>query len=611
MLGALAEDLLGRAGPPMPLACLVSERNIRLRLAAMRAGAKACLQAPMEIEELAERVIDLADAGAARPDRVLVVDDQPVAALFAARVLESAGMLVEQVGDPLTVLEALDAFGPDLVLMDLHMPGASGIELTRIIREQDRFADVPVVFLSAELDAEQQMAALRVGGDDFLAKPVSPDHLIDCVEQRLRRARERERRRGVGNAIDPLTGLASLGRLLERLGQLIGRGGAGVDRRALVSVELAGDEDALSRLAAVVAEQTRAPDLAARVGEGALAILIRRDDATDLAGACEAWADDLDRLCPELGLGVGWCGLASSGGDAVTLLSRAAKAARSALASGDRRPVGYSREPAAQDRDTPGPLLTAILSERLQLLFEPMVTLMQAPVARYEVSPRLAICDGELLPPSEFMSFAQQSGLLERIDCWLLTSGLDALRARQAAGQPVQLFLHQSFDSIGREDWVEQVRDEINRRDLFRLRPVLQFQVQEVASDPELVAERVARLARIGIRVCLNGLDASEGSGRAVAMVPAAFVRLARAVVQSPDHEPLGDLIEGSRRVDSSSSRPASTPRDHRAPMPCRRRSAARALRATSERGHGLRLRRCRCGLILPGRCRRLFVELG
>jgi DNA-binding response OmpR family regulator/EAL domain-containing protein (putative c-di-GMP-specific phosphodiesterase class I) len=545
MLGALAEDVLGRVGSPMPLACLVSERNIRLRLAAMRAGAKACLQAQMEIEELAERVIDLVDAGAARPDRVLVVDDQPVAALFAARVLESAGMLVEQVGDPLTVLEALDAFGPDLVLMDLHMPGASGIELTRIIREQDRFADVPVVFLSTELDAEQQMAALRVGGDDFLAKPVSPDHLIDCVEQRLRRARERERRRGAGTAIDPLTGLASLGRLLERLGQLIGRGGAGVDRRALVSVELAGDEDALSRLAAVVAEQTRAPDLAARVGEGALAILIRRDDATDLAGACESLADDLDRLCPELGLGVGWCGLASSGGDAVTLLSRAAKAARSALASGDRRPVGYSREPAAQDRDTPGPLLTAILSERLQLLFEPMVTLMQAPVARYEVSPRLAICDGELLPPSEFMSFAQQSGLLERIDCWLLTSGLDALRARQAAGQPVQLFLHQSFDSIGREDWVEQVRDEINRRDLFRLRPVLQFQVQEVASDPELVAERVARLARIGIRVCLNGLDASEGSGRAVAMVPAAFVRLARAVVQSPDHEPLGDLIRG------------------------------------------------------------------
>jgi DNA-binding response OmpR family regulator len=128
---------------------------------------------------------------------VLVVDDQPVAALFAARVLESAGMLTERVGDPLAVLDALDAFVPDLVLMDLHMPGASGIELTRIIREQDRFADLPIVFLSAELDAEQQMAALRVGGDDFLAKPVAPDHLVACVRQRLARARERARRQAV------------------------------------------------------------------------------------------------------------------------------------------------------------------------------------------------------------------------------------------------------------------------------------------------------------------------------------------------------------------------------------------------------------------------------
>lgn len=543
-LGVLAEEVRGRVGHPIPWACLVSGQDIRLRLAAMRAGARAYLQTPIDIEELAERILDLVATRGARPDRILVVDDQPVAALFAARVLESAGMLTEQVGDPLAVLDALDAFVPDLVLMDLHMPGASGIELTRIIREQDRFADLPIVFLSGELDAEQQMAALRVGGDDFLAKPVAPDHLVSCVEQRLRRVRARARREGGRDAVDPLTGLASLGRLVGRLGQLIGRGGADVDRRALVSLELDDDEAALTRLAVALAQQTRAPDLAARVGERSLAILIRRDDPAALVAASETLTEDLNRLCPDQGLGIGWCSLAHSGGDAVTLISRAGKAARSALEAGDRRAVGYSRGPVVRDRDAPGPMLAAILSERLQLLFEPMVTLMHASVARYEVSPRLSICDGELLPPGDFMSFAHDSGLAERLDRWLLTSGLDVLESRQIAGQPTQLFLHQSLVSVARDDWVEHVRDEINRRDLFRHRPVIQFQVQEVAADPELTAERVGRLTRLGIRVCLNGLDASAGSDRVLSTVPAAFVRLARGVVQSLEHEPLGDLIQ-------------------------------------------------------------------
>ncbi len=554
-LGALAEEIQMQLGQSMPLACLVAGQDIRPRLAAMRAGAKAYLQTPMEIEELAERLLDLVEAHSPFQsathgevqNRVLVVDDQPVAALFAARVLEAAGMLTERVGDPLAVLDALESFVPDLVLMDLHMPGATGIELTRIIRAQDRFADLPIVFLSAELDTQQQMAALRVGGDDFLAKPVAPDQLVAAVAQRLRRVRERARREGARDAIDPMTGLASLGRLLGRLGQLIGRGGADMDRRALVSLELAGDEETLTRLAVMLAEQAGASDLAARVGERALAMLMRRDDPAALERACTSLTEHLNSSCPEQGLGVGWCTLASSGGDAVTLVSRAGKAARSALEAGDRCPLVYRRERVAEDRGIPEPLLAALLAERLQLLFEPMVTISQSSVARYEVSPRLSCADGELLPPSEFMALAQRAGLAERIDRWLLSAGLNALMTRHAHGQPVQLFIHQSLESVGREDWVDQMRDEINRRELFRLRPVLQFQVEEVAAEADLMTDRVGRLRRLGIRVCLNGLDPSARSQQALEKVPATFVRLARGVAESLDQASLSAFVQGAK----------------------------------------------------------------
>ncbi|RKT45754.1 response regulator [Thiocapsa rosea] len=549
-LGALVAQAQQRDGQPIPLVCLASGNDIRPRLAAMRAGARAYLQMPMEIEELTDRLLGLAGTQSVSPERVLVVDDQPVAALFAARVLESAGMLTERVGDALAVLDALDAFVPDLVLMDLHMPGASGIELTRIIREQDRFADLPIVFLSAELDAEQQMAALRVGGDDFLAKPVAPDQLLACVRQRLGRSRERARRQSGPDAIDALTGLASLGRLLARLGQLIGRGGT-AGRRALVVLDLDGDEGALMRLAVAVAESCGASDLAARVGERSLAVLMRRDDAASLGRACGHYADELSRAGfapgPGRALGVGWCALTNSGGDAVTLMSRAAKAARSAREAGDGLTLGYGCEPVPARTLDHDAVSTAILTERLQLLFEPMVSLTPATSARYEVSPRLATPDGELLPPVAFMPIAQRCGLAERLDAWLLAKGLDAIVACRDAGQPAQLFVYQSVLGAGREDWVDQIRDEINRRDLFRLRPVIQFQVQEAAADPALAADRVARLARLGIPVCLNGVDAENASERVLASVPAAFARLGSTTVQSLDPVPLAELARRLR----------------------------------------------------------------
>jgi EAL domain-containing protein (putative c-di-GMP-specific phosphodiesterase class I) len=156
----------------------------------------------------------------------------------------------------------------------------------------------------------------------------------------------------------------------------------------------------------------------------------------------------------------------------------------------------------------------------------------------------LETADGELLSPVAFMPIAQRCGHAERLDAWLLTTGLDALMACRDAGQPAQLFVYQSVLGAGREDWVDQVRDEINRRELFRLRPVIQFQVQEAAADPELAADRVARLARLGIPVCLNGVDAGDASAQALATVPATFARLARAMVQSLDPEPLAELVQ-------------------------------------------------------------------
>ena len=525
------------SGHPRPLLVgLGQTENLGARAAALRAGAAACLPLDQPPAELAARAAALAAPPGGAPERVLVVDDQPVSALFAARVLERAGMTVTQVHDPLEVLPALGRFAPDLVLMDLHMPGISGLELTAVIREQERFADLPIVFLSVELEASRQLDALRVGADDFLAKPVPPPRLVACVRQRLARARHRALVRATAAPPPPAVadppGLVDRNRLFARLDQLINaRAGDWV----VVYLELPPDVPGVQPLAAAVAARAGAGvgALAAGVDEHGLAVLVRSGQGR----SCGAFAEALGRLVraalpgrPGEGmpsLGVGWCTVPAGGGESVTLVSRARKAARVSLSHHDGRARGYSR--AAAD-----PVLEAVAAERFQLLFQPMLPLRSAVAERYEATPRVAMPDGELLAPAAFMPAVQRAGRSAAVDHWLLTAGLDALCERRDLGQPVALFLHQSCQSLSDDGWVDALRAAISARDLVHFRPVIQFEASELAEHLEVAAQRAARLGTLGIRLCLNGLSDDASGLRVLDTLPAAYARLSRNLLGAP-----------------------------------------------------------------------------
>lgn len=109
---------------------------------------------------------------------------------------------------PERLMATMEQFAPDLVLMDLHMPGTSGTTLTVQIREHPRFEQIPVVFLTGDQDPERQLEVLEHGADDFILKPVRPRHLIAAVQSRVRRARAAQTRQVVSEPEHhPVTGL--------------------------------------------------------------------------------------------------------------------------------------------------------------------------------------------------------------------------------------------------------------------------------------------------------------------------------------------------------------------------------------------------------------------
>jgi len=182
------QELQRQRDKPIPVIFLSACNELEVRLEAVRAGGVAYMSKPVNIGVLIDKLDNLTSNQPAEAYRVLIVDDTDSLAAHYAAILEQAGMSVRVVTDPLQVMQPLLDFVPDLILIDMYMPGCNGAELALVIRQLDGCIGIPIVFLSVETNLDMQLAAVGLGGDDFLTKPVAPQHLVSSVSSRIKRS---------------------------------------------------------------------------------------------------------------------------------------------------------------------------------------------------------------------------------------------------------------------------------------------------------------------------------------------------------------------------------------------------------------------------------------
>ena len=173
----------------IPTLVLSTRWDWQSRLAAARAGVSAYYVKPIDFVALAERLDKLTQHHAQESFRVLIVEDETILAEHYAEVLEQAGMLVKTCVSLEDMLISLEQFEPELLLLDLYMPECSGTEMAIVIRQDERFNDLPIVFLSTESGRQLQLTAMQSGADDFLHKPISNADLVAAVSLRATRFR--------------------------------------------------------------------------------------------------------------------------------------------------------------------------------------------------------------------------------------------------------------------------------------------------------------------------------------------------------------------------------------------------------------------------------------
>jgi DNA-binding response OmpR family regulator len=120
-----------------------------------------------------------------RPPEVLVVDDEPMVREVVSRYLRRDGLDVHELGDGDAAIQWLDSHRPDLVVLDVMLPGTDGLSVLRRLRA---VSAVPVIMLTARTDELDRVLGLELGADDYVVKPFSPRELAIRVRNMLRRA---------------------------------------------------------------------------------------------------------------------------------------------------------------------------------------------------------------------------------------------------------------------------------------------------------------------------------------------------------------------------------------------------------------------------------------
>lgn len=281
-------DLRNRYPKKLVLILVGDEDDFQTRLRSVRYGANAFISTPIDITRFVDKIDKLTEGTDPQPYHILIVDDDPEQVSDTALVLQEAGMITSVVTDPSKIFQVLVEYKPELILLDMYMPECSGPELAALIRQNENYVGIPILYLSVETDEEKQLSAIRSGGDGFLVKPIEAEHLVTTVSMRAGRTRAMrffmER--------DSLTGLLNHTNLKQHLDQEMQRARriglsmvfAMIDLDRFKNVNdtyghLTGDR-VIKSLARLLQERLRRSDTIGRYGGEEFGVILFNTDAS-------------------------------------------------------------------------------------------------------------------------------------------------------------------------------------------------------------------------------------------------------------------------------------------------------------------------------------------
>jgi diguanylate cyclase (GGDEF)-like protein len=244
------------------------------RVEVARRGGRGFLPKSMEPRQAIDQAMQLVEWTDAEGTTLLAVDDDPAMLAAIRAVLEPEGLRIKTLSDPMRFWEELERVSPDMLMLDIDMPEVNGIELCRVVRNDRRWAALPVLFLTSRRDEETVRAVFASGADDYLHKPVVREELVGRVRSRLERARlhrllaDRDALTGVLNRQSSVRGIERLLALSRRYGQPVSLVAVDLDHFKRVNDDYghAAGDAVLRRVGELLLQSFRGEDIVGRWG---------------------------------------------------------------------------------------------------------------------------------------------------------------------------------------------------------------------------------------------------------------------------------------------------------------------------------------------------------
>lgn len=544
--------------------CLVlgAEADITRMLFAQRAGADAVVTERDPVA-LSARLDALWAQRRALGYRVLIVEDDRGQAKFCESILRHRGMITSVCDKPDRVDAALADFKPDLVLLDLYLPGGNGIEIAQRIREQAGHAFLPIVFLSGELDQDLRFDAIRVGADDFITKPVKPRHLVTMVESRVRRARELHAARPekLGERRGSLSGRDVLAREIERAAR------EDQDRCPALAMIAVDDVEEVTRstgfVAAGMLPQQVASALAAEIsgvrtvsawGELRFLVLLHADDELavrqqleELRRKLEArpWLSDDKPLHLHFSLG---CVRVPAELlrmedvlDRARLLCIGAQQAGGARCEFDLRSATVETDETPQRRMVRAILRTPSIRGTARFEFQPLVPLTGHIAGQYETRMELAppkSSQALRLTRADYLPIARDLKMVAHADRHILRGVIELIRERKAAGRELRLYVPVSVATLFDPAFAPWLAAELRAHAVPSALIALQLDAAEARAELARLRGALETLQRVGVRLALDlGIGHAEPMDKLFALEAFSVIKFARISAEAKAEE--------------------------------------------------------------------------
>jgi diguanylate cyclase (GGDEF)-like protein len=503
------------------------------------------------------------DAEHAESPIVMMVDDEQLNLEVLQTFLEEAGYKeFVSVTEPERVLGLLAERHPDVMLLDLVMPGMSGFEILERMRTDEQLRHIPVIVLTSSTDAETKLKALELGATDFLGKPTDPSELALRLRNTLSAKAYRDR---LAN-YDPVTGLPNRRLLMDRLERTLretARAGASgavmhihLDRFKQISEAFGlGIGDSLLKGVAmrldfgVRSSASGAVPKIYRTGDDEFALLLpgmgRGDETAALAQALlAAMAAPFRAAGQEVSItaGIGIAVFPDDGMEASALASHAGVAARHANQHGGKGYQFYAKELNATSLrrlSVESELRRALEQEEFRIYYQPKVRAQNGRGTGAEVLVRWQHPERGLVGPGEFIPVAEETGLIVPLGEWVLRAACAQTKAWLNAGLRVpRVTVNVSGKQFHAPQMTETVVNALKASGLAPQYLGIELTESAVMGNAERHIRTLHELKELGVTLSIDDFGTGYSSLSYLKRFPLDELKIDRSFVSGVDTDP-------------------------------------------------------------------------